>query len=74
MFSASNDRTLRIWKQEDGREFLFHPWYVVFQVIYDFSIKKNVGNSAYLTAFLLREAENLTLFAGDTDGSLHIIK
>ena len=73
LFSASNDRTLRIWKQEDGREFLYHPWYVVFQVIYDFSMRRNVGNQGYLTSFLLRESESLSLFIGDTEGSLHII-
>jgi len=30
LFSASNDKTLKIWKQESGREFLYHPWFVVF--------------------------------------------
>ena len=74
IFSASNDKTLKIWKQEDGREFLYHPWYVVFQVIYDFSMKKMINYQAYLTTFLLKESETLTVFTGDAEGSLHILK
>jgi len=31
IFSASNDKTLKIWKQEEGREFLFHPCIIYFK-------------------------------------------
>ena len=48
--------------------------YVVFQVVYDFSMKKMINYQAYVTCFLTRDTETLTVFSGDTEGSLHIIK
>jgi hypothetical protein len=35
---------------------------------------KNVTSQAYLTKFLLRVNDGVSLFAGDTEGSLHIFR
>jgi len=37
-------------------------------------MKKGLGNQSYLSAFLMRETDILTLVAGDTEGSLHILR
>ncbi|CAD8158706.1 unnamed protein product [Paramecium pentaurelia] len=71
LFSASNDKVLRIWKQESGREFMYHPWFVTVQIIYDFSMKKSLNQQSYITAFLVKMPQ-FQLYAGDTDGSLHL--
>jgi hypothetical protein len=47
---------------------MYHPWFVCFQVIYDFSPKKGLNITAYLNTITLRPGENVVIFAGDTEG------
>ncbi|KAL4445096.1 hypothetical protein ABPG74_018824 [Tetrahymena malaccensis] len=74
LFTASNDKTFKIWKQEEGRELFYHPWFVCYQVIFDFSMKKMTNNSTYISCIHCKDGENLQLYAGDTEGSLHMIR
>ena len=65
-----------IFRQEKNRKFFMHPWYQCYQVITDFSIKKLNENPVYITNFEIKdgEREKFILYAGDSEGALHVIK
>jgi WD40 repeat protein len=74
LFSASNDKTIKCWKNEKRREAFFHPWLQQVQTLTDFSIKKTL-KPVYCTYFDLKDKEKdqLVLLASDSEGSLHQI-
>lgn len=74
LFSSSNDKTIRIWKQEKHRNFFMHPWYVCYQIVQDLS-NKRIEQPLYASSFELKDGEKdkFMLFAGDSEGSLHQI-
>jgi len=53
---------------------LYHPWFICYQVIYDFSMKKMMNHNVYITDIHLREDDLSRIYAGDTEGSIHLIK
>ena len=53
---------------------LYHPWFICYQVIYDFSMKKMMNHNVYITTIHLREDDNTKIYVGDTEGSIHLIK
>ena len=55
VISCSNDKTIRIWQAEKGREYLLHPWLACVQII------ENSG-SAWATAAALRTGEVAALY------------
>ena len=65
VISCSNDKTIRVWQAEKGREYLLHPWLMCVQVI------ENSG-SAWATAAALRTGEVAALYVGDSQGTLSV--
>lgn len=59
-------------RQEKNREMFLHPWYIKYQVIKDFALKK-VKDPVYPTCVELRDGEKdkFTLYVGDSEGKLH---
>ena len=52
-----------------------YPWYVCYQTVSEFSLKK-VESPIYPTALDLHDGEinNFVLFLGDSGGSLHVLR
>lgn len=50
LFSASNDKTVKAWRNEKKREMFFHPWFQQGQSLTDFSLKKTT-KPVYCTSF-----------------------
>ena len=53
---------------------LYHPWFICYQVIYDFSMKKMMNHNVYINDIHLREDDLQRIYAGDTEGFIHLIK
>ena len=68
IFSASMDRTVCVWRRDEGREQLQYPWFSRWQSI-------TIGNSVEvwpmsLTAVMLRSLQKARLYVGNSVGEL----
>ena len=68
IFSASMDRTVCVWRRDEGREQLQYPWFSRWQSI-------TIGNSVEvwpmsLTAVMLRSLQKARLYVGNSAGEL----
>ena len=69
------DKTIKIWKQTKERAIMYHPWYIQVQQIFDFSPKLLNVDKTHISSLMLKKKEHvLTLYAGDSEGSIHILK
>ena len=64
LFSASNDRTVRLWRPDPGRVLLLYPWFSVVQTIGAFP--------AWANALAIRVGEATALYIGDASGTLSV--
>ena len=60
-------------RQEAGREFLYYPFFTCSRVISNLSIKRVIDKPVHISTFSVTQSENFTLFAGDTDGGIHML-
>lgn len=61
-------------RQDESRKFFLYPWYVCYQTISEFNLKK-LEIPIYPTTLDLHDGEinNFTLYVGDSVGNLHVI-
>ena len=72
IFSASADRTVRVWKRDEGRELLQYPWFSAYEKI-------AIGNSVEVwpmsvTAVMLRSLQLARLYVGSSVGEVFMFE
>jgi hypothetical protein len=84
LITSSTDRTMRVWRIDKTRSLLHYPWFIEYQRASGF-ISADVlgaqlsGNSYYwgqlwLTCFDHKVSDTLSLYAGDSEGSIYLFK
>ena len=49
---------------------MYHPWFVCYQIIYNFSPKKINNKTVYLTTLLMKPHDRKgTVYGGDSEGN-----
>jgi len=75
--SASTDKTIRLWRQESGRELLLYPSYTCIQVLTDHLGGRQFEDSSlslWICSLVWRSGDQLLLYAGDSEGVITIYK
>lgn len=55
IFSCSYDKTFRVWKQDEGRQFCHYPYFICNQVITEFYPgKKTLEKSIFMNALAIK--------------------
>lgn len=62
LITSSTDKTIRVWKADEGRELLLYPWFSPHQVISDLD--------GWVNALALHLGESGTLYMADEIGNL----
>lgn len=70
--SSSTDQSIRLWKQQPGRELMLYPFYLCMQVLdYTYAPTRDIGGKGiWVTSLLWKEGDDVQLFAGDTEGTI----
>jgi len=77
LVSCSTDKTIKLWKPDSGRELLYYPWFICIQTIKDFQSVSGFNaleNPIWISSLEFKEGESLALFAGDSEGSMVILR
>lgn len=75
--SSSTDSTIKIWKQQTGRELLLYPFYICIQSLTEhLSLKAHdsLSKGVWISALVWKEGEDIRLFGGDSKGTINIYK
>jgi hypothetical protein len=71
LFTSSTDRTIRIWVIDPPSEQMQYPRFKISQKIQDFtSINKQLDMDVWINCIELNDTERLSIYAGDSEGSL----
>lgn len=77
LVSTSSDRTVRMWCLDSGRQLFRYPWFLILQVIKDFSsavLEKQMDKVIWITSVDATEGQSANIFVGDSEGSVIIFK
>jgi len=77
LISTSSDKTIRMWCLDSGRQLFRYPWFLILQVIKDFSsatLEKQMDTQIWITAVDITEASDAYVLTGDSEGSIIIFK
>jgi WD40 repeat protein len=74
LVSSSTDKTLRIWKMDDNFDKIKNPFFVCTSVVRDFKSRsaEKIETLFWVNTLSIKESDNIELYAGDTNGNIHI--
>ena len=75
--SSSTDTTIKIWKQQSGRDLLLYPFYICIQTLTEhLSLKSHdsLSKGVWVSALVWKEGDDIRLLAGDSKGTISIYK
>lgn len=79
LFSCSTDRTIRIWRYDDNFDKILNPVLNCILVIRvnielnkDFEKKGQIDSTFWVNVLSVKESDKVELFAGDTEGKIHV--
>ena len=64
LITSSTDKTIRVWKADEGRELMLYPWFSPLQTLSDLS--------CWVTAMALQLGEPGSLYVADEQGTLSV--
>ncbi len=77
LISSSSDRTVRMWCLDSGRQLFRYPWFLILQVIKDFSsatLEKQLDKPIWITSIDVTEGSDAYVLVGDSEGSIIIFR
>ena len=75
--SSSTDTTIKIWRQQTGRDLLLYPFYICMQTLTEhLSLKSHdaLSKGVWVSALVWKEGDDIRLLAGDSKGTINIYK
>eukprot|EP01022_Parablepharisma_sp_SALTPOND_P000923 TRINITY_DN105264_c0_g1_i1.p1 TRINITY_DN105264_c0_g1~~TRINITY_DN105264_c0_g1_i1.p1 ORF type:complete len:615 (+),score=41.76 TRINITY_DN105264_c0_g1_i1:86-1846(+) len=77
LISSSSDKTIRMWCLDSGRQLFRYPWFLILQVVKDFSsatLEKQIDAAIWITTIDVTEGTEAHVLAGDSEGSIILFK
>jgi len=77
LVSTSSDKTVRMWCLDSGRQLFRYPWFLIMQVVKDFSsavLEKQMDKVIWITSVDATEGQVANIFVGDSEGSVIVFR